>query len=429
MAKRLATVGWAVCAVLAAAAPVWAEDPGMKAEIELLKSRLAKLEAQQVAAAAGAEPGNAIIELPSGLHGVKMSGFVDTTATYNMNEPETNTNTLRVFDTRSNGFLINNAQLTIEKPVSTESPMGFKTELMFGTDAEVVGGVTGGLGANAHTHGQSGETAVSDEVELQEAYAEYLAPLGNGLDVRIGKFATLHGAEVIEAKDNWNISRSFLFGYAIPFTHTGGRATYAWNDKLSTTVGVSNGWDLVDDTNKAKTVEFNVTATPLDGVSLCSTYMFGAEQAGDNTNQRHLLDLVLGWQPIEPLQLKLNYDYADEDDGGGSADNAVWHGLAAYARYALTEKAAIAGRMEYLNDADGVRTAFTSGINGVTDDDIRLYEFTLTGEYKLTDHLLTRLEYRHDTANAEVFVSDEAASGLGKRSYQDTVALQFIALF
>ena len=34
-----------------------------------------------------------------------------------------------------------------------------------------------------------------------------------------GKFVTSAGAEVIEAKDNWNYSRSLLFVNAIPYLH------------------------------------------------------------------------------------------------------------------------------------------------------------------------------------------------------------------
>ena len=444
MEKRL--VGWRGGAVapklfllftayylLPAGTLVWADDPGLKAEIEVLKERLAKLE-EKLSAGEGdqivpptAGEGAAVIQLPSGLQGVQMSGFIDTTFTYNLNEPETNINTLRVFDTRANSFMLNNAELVIEKPVSSGSPVGFRTDIDWGTDAEVVGSVTTGLGANAHTHGETPETAVSDEVELQQAYVEYLAPVGNGLDVKAGKFVTLHGAEVIESKDNWNISRSYLFGYAIPFSHTGIRTAYPWTERFSTMVGVSNGWDLVDDTNQGKTIELGFASTPLDGVTLGSTYMVGAEQAGDNSHQRHLLDIVLGWQPIEPLQLKLNYDYGSEDDGASAVvhDNAVWQGLAAYARYAVNDRLALAARGEFFNDADGVRTAFTSGINGITDDDIKLYEFTLTGEYKLHEHLIGRLEYRHDTANARIFRSDDQ----GQRSYQDTIAMEFIAPF
>ena len=410
----------ALCCILSMAAAVWADEPAsaaLKSEIEDLKSRLSKLEsklASQEATSAGAEPGNAVVQVPSGLHGIQLSGFADTTYTYNFNAPKNNINTLRVFDTRSNSFMLNSAELNIKKPVSPESPVGFRTDLAFGTDAEVVGGVTTGLGSG------------SDELDIQQAFVEYLAPIGNGLDIQVGKFVTLHGAEVIKSKDDWNISRSYLFGYAIPFTHTGVRATYPWSDRFSTVVGVNNGWDVVDDNNQAKTVEIGFSSTPIDKVSLGSTYMFGAEQTGNNTNQRNLLDLVAGWQPIEPLQLKLNYDYGWEDDAPGRYNNAVWQGIAGYARYALTDKLALAYRGEVFNDADGVRTALTSpGINGITGTQLNVWEQTLTAEYKLHEHLTGRLEYRHDQADERVFRSNKT----GQRAHQDTIAMEFIAPF
>ena len=406
--------------LLAGGACAFAEDAslaGDKAELQLLRARLERLEqkvASQEAVAAGAESGNAIVQVPSGLADVQMSGFVDTTYTYNFNAPQTNVNALRVFDTRANSFMLNSAELNIKKPVSAESPVGFRTDLAFGTDAEVVGSVTTGLGST------------TDELDIQQAFVEYLAPIGNGLDVQVGKFVTLHGAEVIKSKDDQNISRSYLFGFAIPFTHTGIRATYPWSDRFSTVVGVNNGWDLVDDTNQAKTVEVGFSSTPIDTVTLGSTFMFGAEQAGNNNNQRNLVDIVAGWQPIEALQLKVNYDYGWEDDAVAFGNNAVWHGLAAYARYALTDKLALAARGEYFNDADGVRTAiFGTGINGITGTGVKLYEYTLTTEYKLHEHLLARLEYRHDQASERVFRSGD----LAQRSHQDTVAMEFIAPF
>ncbi len=404
-------IGVGMCVL--SAGYVRADEPsnaGLKAEVELLKERLAKLEDQldsQKASEAGAASGSAIVQLPSGLHGVNLSGFVDTTYTYNFNTPKSpRTNTLRVFDTRANSVMLNNAELVLEKPVSVESPVGFRTDLDFGTDSEVVGGVTTGLGTG------------DDEVDLQQAYVEYLAPVGNGLDVKAGKFVTLHGAEVIESKDNWNISRSLLFGFAIPFTHTGVRANYAWCDKFSTVVGVNNGWDVVDDNNEAKTVELGFTAIPLEKVSVGSTYMLGAEQTGNNTNQRSLWDIVASYQPIEPLQLKLNYDYGWEDNAAGFHNNAVWQGLAGYARYALNDQWALALRGEWFSDPDGVRTAL--GRTG-----LKVYEWTATSEYQLNKHLLSRLEYRHDQANENVFLHDKS----GQRPNQDTIALEFIAPF
>ena len=413
---------------LVTASSVWADEPSnaeLKEEIQNLKTRLSQLEAKlekgpdssTVPPTGGESSGPAMLGLPSGLQGVQLSGFVDTIYTYNFNEPNNRVSGFRVFDTRAEDFMINNAQLTLEKPVSSESPVGFKTELMFGTDAEVVGSVTTGLGV------------LNNEVELQEGYAEYLAPVGNGLDIKLGKFATLHGAEVIESKDNWNISRSFLFGFAIPFTHTGVRATYPWTEWLSTVVGLSNGWDVVDDNNKAKTVELGATVTPFQNFSLGGTYMFGAEQNSDSHDQRHLLDLVATYQPLEKLTLKLNVDIAQEEDaisetGGG---NAHWNGLAAYAKYDVTDWWSVAGRWEVFNDDDGARTAVNAASTSPTGsgiEDLRLMGWTLTNEVRLNKHLIGRLEYRLDKADSKVFRHDQGFS-----NYQNTVAVELIAPF
>lgn len=407
---------------------LWADEPvnaALKADIEVLKDRLAKLEArlaEQQAAPAGASAGSAVVQLPSGLRNVQMSGFVDTSLGYNFNAPQTRTNTLRVFDTQSQSFMVNNAELVLQKPVSTESPLGFKTSLMLGTDAEVVGSVTTGLGRG------------DNEIELKDAYAEYLAPVGEGLDVLVGKFATMHGAEVIESKDNWNITRSFLFGFAIPFTHTGVRATYPVTKWLSATLGLNNGWDVVDDNNQAKTIETSFTVTPTEKISLTTNYMLGAEQTGINSHKRHLIDVVASYQPLDPLQLKANFDYGFEQKGVGIGKNASWVGLAGYARYALTDRWALATRVEWFHDADGVRTAFRpagsgafglGNINGISGLDLNLWELTLTNEFKLNKHLISRLEYRHDQASEKVFRRED----VGQRPYQDTLSLEFIAPF
>jgi len=400
----------------------WAADPGLQAEIEILKDRLAKLE-ERLAGNEGnlvpptAGEGAATITLPSGLRGVQLSGFVDTAYNYNFNEANSFGNTLRVFDTESSGFTPHNAQLVLEKPVEESSPVGFKTALMFGEDAEVVGGVTTGLGG------------VGNELEIQQAYVEYLAPIGSGLNVKAGKFSTLAGAEVIESIDNWNYSRSFMFGFAIPFTHTGLRLSYPLTESLSLTGGFSQGYDLVDEGNKAKTIETNLSWAPAENFSLGTTYYFGAEQAGDSHDQRHLLDIVASYQPLEKLTLMLNADIAREEDvvsetGGGSA---TWNGIAAYAKYDLSDRWSLAGRWEIFNDNDGVRTGVNMAATSPTGSpiaDLQLMEWTLTNEYKLHEHLIARLEYRLDKADSAVFLHDQSFE-----DYQNTVAFELVAPF
>jgi hypothetical protein len=255
------------------------------------------------------------------------------------------------------------------------------------------------------------------DFDVQQAYVAYKAPLGEGLTVAFGKFVALLGAEVIEAPDNFNISRSFLFGFAIPFTHTGLLLGYPVADLVDRTVGVVNGWDNIDDNNDAKTGiarrGFNIAENP----TLASAGIYGAEQPGRDGPKRWAIDLVTTFKPLPALTLVLNDARGHEDDAialdGGLAD-AAWHGLEPIVHRAFADKFSLALRGEFFSDKDGART-------GRAQD---LWEGTLTASYRWVEHFETRLEYRRDQSNVKSF--DRA--GRPARS-QDTIATEFIVRF
>jgi len=408
---------------------VWADEPAtesLKAEIQVLKDRLSRLERQVSEAeftgisGIGEKAGLPTLNLPSGLQGLAMSGYADVSYIYNFNEADspTTANTGRVFDTESNGFTPHAFELVFEKAMTDQTPIGFRTDLFAGDDADVIGST--GL---ADT-----DAGDSDQVDLQQAYITARAPIGAGIDFKVGKFVTLLGAEVIESPANWNFSRSYMFGYAIPFTHTGALASYPLGEFGSVTGGVVNGWDIVDDTNHAKTLLGNLTLTPLEGVSLFFNAISGAERADNDHDDRTVFDVVGSWQATEQLALMMNYDYGHESSltqgtGATGFESANWQGLALYAKYDLSPTWALAGRWEWFDDKDNVRTKFTS-IGGGVPTDIDFYEWTLTSQWKLHEHVLARLEYRHDKADEKVFVRDEGFS-----AYQDTVAAEMIYHF
>lgn len=395
--------------------PVWADEASdLKKEVTALKARLQSLEERLEKQEASAKTASVLPptagEIPAWVRKVDVSGFADVSYVYNTQTPKSRTTSLRVFDTEANGFQPNAFELVVQKPVSAESPVGFRADLDFGEDAEVVGSVTTGLGST------------TDEMDLQQAYAEAILPVGSGLNVKMGKFVTLHGAEVIESKDNWNFSRSYLFGYAIPFTHTGLRLTYQLTSWLSTYFGVNNGWDVVDDNNTGKSVEWQMALTPTPKTFLSVTGMHGPEQASDNRDDRHLIDVVLGYNPNEKLSLKLNYDFGHEQDAvTEDVESASWQGVAGYARYQFNDRYALAARSEYFADFDGIRTGARAA-NGV--GDLRVWELTLTNEFKLYKDLITRLEYRHDHASDPVF-----SAGSSTDNTQDTFSLEMIYPF
>jgi hypothetical protein len=336
------------------------------------------------------------------LEDVQVSGYLDQSYTYNFNRPENpRTNSLRVYDRKHNSYMLNMFQLYAVKDPTAESRWGFASRLGMGWDADV---------------NSSFEEHNTDKIDIQELYASYLFDIGeNGLLVKAGKMATLAGAEVIEEKDNWNISRSFLYGYAIPITHTGVRANYKINDIYDFTFGVNRGWDTFrHDNNDSVSYEARLGAALSEKLNLGATVIAGPEQEDHDRNNRRLLDLVATYKFNDKLTGMLNLDIADEEKAANDGGKARWQGLEAYLKYDCNEKLSFAWRGEAFQDKGGSRTG----------DRQNLFENTVTAQYKFRENLIGRLEYRHDRSNEDVF-----AQGNGFSGNQNTIAASLMITF
>ena len=308
---------------------------------------------------------------------VEVNGLVDGYYSFNFNRPDNNFNTGRNFDFRHNSLTLNYAEIAFEKKNDLANPLGFRLDLGFGPTADWV-------------HG--GDPAGGETVKhIQQAYVSYVAPIGNGLTIDFGKFVTPNGAEVIETKDNFNYSRSFLFSYAIPYYHTGLRAKYSFNGKVALTGFLVNGWDNLTDNNSGKTSGLSLALTPSSRLSIIQTYMAGPEQLGDSKHWRHLSDTVVSYIATDKLTLMANVDYGADQLTSGQKGH--WKGVAGYFRYAFDKRLAFSPRFEVFNDHDGFRT----GLNQT------LKSMTLTQELKLANNLLTRFEYRRDWSDSDFF--------------------------
>src|SRR5450755_19956 len=62
-----------------------------------------------------------------------------------------------------------------------------------------------------------------------------------GVDVKVGQYVTLEGAEVINAPDNALYTHSYIFNFGIPFKHTGIMTTTHVNPMLDIYAGVDTG--------------------------------------------------------------------------------------------------------------------------------------------------------------------------------------------
>jgi hypothetical protein len=318
-------------------------------------------------------------------------------------------NDLRVFDHKANSFTLDLAQIVFQKDPALGN-VGYKLKLSAGDTAKWIH--SRGLSGAALDQPQAGES--TDSFDVTEAYMSYTAAVGKGIRFDLGKMVTYFGAEVIEAIDNPNYSRSLLFNYAIPFTHTGVKMSYSFTDALSASFHIVNGWDNSTDNNKGKCYGASVTFAPAEVLSLVVNGMTGPEEDQTATpaigsvgsNRRSLIDVVATIKPVKPLSIILNTDNGREQNVPGLDSPATWSGAAGIVKYDLSDKYSLSVRGETFGDKEGFRTGMVQ----------RVKEITVTPEIRLSGGLVLRPEYRHDS-------SDVSAFDNGTKKSQNTVAL------
>ncbi len=380
---------------------------------------------------------------------------VDTTYQYVFNcdnETVSNCPAERGLYDEHNNFSIDAFTLSVEKEAnasgaSLADKVGFRADILFGEQAERLG-----FGFNS-----DGDGAVSP----YQAYLK-ITPTEE-LSIVAGQFTTLAGWELIEAKNNTNVSRSLLF-YRIPFAHSGVRAAYSAGP-LDLTFGLSNDWDAVDEVDDGKTFEFQAAyshssdAGFINDLWLGATVYVGKSEFGEiqvdsnNSGNISIFDIGTGVESLTPLLPLLDDDnktrtlltlvgsvtsgrltfvgdleFTWVEDGrlvpvrnlvdigndnnpsndevrqtGVRYDSFFRWGVGGYAIYQAASDLNLSLRAEYVDDSE-------------TSDSVKLFEITPTVAWKPFGEsgkgvFETRFEYRWDRADVEYFPSD---SGLKK---------------
>ena len=348
------------------------------------------------ALAAGADDAHAQLG-PS----IEVSALVDAYYQYAFNgvDPE-----LRTFDVAHNAFSLALAEVAIGRAPTANSPVGARVDLAFGTTADIVGSFEPG----------------NDEIykHLQQAYVSWLA--ADRLTLDFGKFVTPIGAEVIESHDNWNYSRSILFGFAIPFYHTGLRATYAASERLSLRGYLVNGWNNTLENNSDKTFIGQAALTPNDQLTWVANFSVGKEDDfGDADPDEDLLwlfDTTLSYAVSDMLTVMGNFDFGQASDFVATDEAGTWWGIAAYARYQARPDWAVAGRLEYVDDSD-------AGFMGIG---TKAQSFTATSSHLIEENLLARFEFRFDTADTDFFDDDEQGANSTENQVSLTLGVVYV---
>jgi hypothetical protein len=345
-----------------------------------------------------------------------LSGYVDTSAQWNFGTGDANVAPYRFNSpSKADGFNLDVIQLRIEKPLDeSQWAAGYRVDLWAGPDANSLGT-------------QSINSSGSSDFGIRQAYVALRAPVGNGLDLKMGVFDSIIGYESIESGNNPNYTRSY--GNSIePTTHTGLLATYRFSDLVSATAGVANTWNpVINDRAFAPVTTVNsqaesyktwmgsiaLTAPETMGVLAGSTLYGGVVNgfAASGNGGANVTSWYAGATvatPVTGLRVGSAFDYLEVHDSPAYA----W-ALSGYVSYQATEKLSFHGRAEYYTDNSGVvggpGVLFTSYPAGY--DSLNVMGITATAQYDLWKNVISRLELRWDHSLQDVNIFGGTTTG------------------
>ncbi len=360
----------------------------------------------------------------SALSPTTLSGYVDTSAQWNMGTGDANVpNYAFGGPGKADGFNLNVVKLTLERPIEpTDSwSAGYKVDLLFGPDANLL---------------PTQSTGIAADFGVKQAYVALHAPIGNGLDFKVGVWDTIIGYEVFDSISNPNFTRSY--GYTMePTTHTGVQAIYQFSEMLSAIVGVADtfgstingraflngGTSLPPGATQGPQAESYKTymgslifTAPTNwgafaGSTLCGCIIngFNAGAPGGHADQTSWYIGGTLNTPVKGLKIGAAYDYAGVSAQPITGNRSAYaNAVGLYASYQLTEKLTVFARGEYASS--GVPSWFLAR---------KVFETTGTLQYDLWKNVVSRLEFRWDHAadGSTPYGGEVVGTGTKKNSY------------
>jgi hypothetical protein len=449
MRRRRQALGVAFAALLLAPLAARSEED---ARMRSLEERVRALEDKLEASTATIEAQRQLLEnqatpavsqgaapaLDAFLTGLDVSGVVTGSYLYNFNSPafHAGAQPLCQFNCRHDEFSFDAAMFNLGKAAAEPGQAGFQLDLLFGQNADILRDLspTGGLALGA-----LGDEDSDVNLFVQEAYASYNL---SGVELRLGKWETLMGWEVLPSYLNYNVTHGVLFTWAIPLFHTGFRAGGTLGETgISWNLGLVDGFNNSIDTNDNKGF---VGLVGYQGGPLFTSlsWFVGSEEpnlgiSDNSTDDLTILDFVAKLD-LGRAVLWANADWGKSEDtillsGIGPAgegltdtDDSTYWGVALGTNLQFTEKLSFALRGEYWRDDDNVRgaegilfaDALATPFIRVEDADVKIYTLTGTLKYQLTSNAVVRGELRWDKADDD-FLDGEIFPDGGPRVAPD----------
>jgi hypothetical protein len=340
-----------------------------------------------------------LLLLPGVLAGqVKLTGFAEGSYMYSNHSSGDSIVVGRLYDRFQSQFALNALVVVLDKPYdAAKVSAGFHAELMFGQNATLIKSAGADFGA---------------QVDVPHLYVTLNVPTagGNGVQFKVGRIPTLLGLEVIETYANPNWSEGNQFIYVENFTGTGVSLEAKLNRYVDAQFRVINGWDLVRDNNKRKSVMGRVGLYPDSVTSFAVVGFWGPEQPDNVVANRYGAEGLL-WRRFGKAAVWVQADY-------GKEQSVSWSALGGWITYDLSAAVGMAVRGDYVNDKNGARTSGVLGFPANTGH--RFGSATATLNLRAWPGAVVRPELRYDRSTLPAFDA---------RKDQLTAALAVVYIF
>lgn len=304
----------------------------------------------------------------------QLGGFADIGYLFDVND-----SSKKPFRSRGTAWHLNELDLNmmgayVRKKLSTRSRFGAELLVQTGKDDEV-------FGFSATAPNVDGAQWLR---HLGLANVSYLAPVGQGVTVQGGIFASLIGYDSLYAKDNFNYTRPWGADFT-PFLMMGVNVSYPITDKLTGTFYVVNGYWHLANANRVPSSGAQLAYKATPRLTVKETVLWGPHQSNTALQFWRLLSDTIIERRTERLTVALESQFATEAVDASARTRAWWVAAQLPIRWTMRSVWSVAIRPELAWDSTGRWTLAEQSVKAITS----------TIEYRLPHRSNARVKLEH----------------------------------
>ena len=311
---------------------------------------------------------------------IKVTGYIDMYYGYDFNKPDNNTRPGFIYShNRSNEVNLN---LGFIKGNYDNGTVRANLALMAGTYT------------NANLAAEPGVLK-----NIFEANAGLKLSKTSNLWVDAGIFASHIGFESAISKDCWVLTRN-IASENTPYYESGAKITYITDDgKLTATALYLNGWQRIQrqDGNSQPAGGVQLVWKPTERITLNYSNYLGSEGADSIRVNRFYHNFYGIFNLTKAFGITLGFDYGTQQKVKGNSEKNKVLSPVVIARYVFTSKLALAGRVEYYQDKNGVI------ISTGTPNGFKTTGYSMNIDYSPVPNAVVRLEGKVYDSKDKIF--------------------------